>query len=159
MTLTLEEMAAFHQVVAAALWEGKDDETRLLPALDAVYRTYVTVQNYRTPEVEYLRALGQEYKLPAWEDDVPRKLALSITNPSLSFSKRTRDALPYIGVEYVFQLVQISEESYLKSRNLGRKSLNETKEILRDELGFTLGMKLDPELVETVSRQVYGLAP
>jgi DNA-directed RNA polymerase subunit alpha len=39
-------------------------------------------------------------------------------------------------------LVQKSEQEMLKTKNFGRKSLNEIKEILQ-EMGLALGMKLD----------------
>ena len=40
----------------------------------------------------------------------------------------------------------------LRTKNFGRKSLNEIKEILH-EMGFSLGMKLDAE----VSKEINGL--
>jgi DNA-directed RNA polymerase subunit alpha len=41
-------------------------------------------------------------------------------------------------------LVQKTEAEMLKTKNFGRKSLNEIKEIL-SEMGLSFGMKLDPE--------------
>jgi len=41
------------------------------------------------------------------------------------------------------ELVQKTENGLLKTRNFGRKSLNEIKEIL-DNMGLSLGMELPP---------------
>lgn len=45
-------------------------------------------------------------------------------------------------MEFVWQLVQKSEADLLKTKNFGRKSLNEIKEVLKEELGLSLGMNL-----------------
>jgi DNA-directed RNA polymerase subunit alpha len=42
----------------------------------------------------------------------------------------------------IYQLVQKTENEMLKTKNFGRKSLNEIKEVL-SEMGLALGMKLD----------------
>jgi DNA-directed RNA polymerase alpha subunit len=42
----------------------------------------------------------------------------------------------------IYQLVQKTENEMLKTKNFGRKSLNEIKEVL-SEMGLSLGMKLD----------------
>jgi len=45
-------------------------------------------------------------------------------------------------IKFIYELVQRSEPEMLKTKNFGRKSLNEIKEILT-EMGLSLGMKLD----------------
>ena len=42
----------------------------------------------------------------------------------------------------IYQLVQKTESEMLKTKNFGRKSLNEIKELLSD-LGLSLGMNLE----------------
>jgi len=44
-------------------------------------------------------------------------------------------------------LVQRTESELLKTKNFGKKSLNEIKTIL-GEMGLALGMRLDPEELE-----------
>ncbi|HRT71872.1 MAG TPA: DNA-directed RNA polymerase subunit alpha C-terminal domain-containing protein, partial [Syntrophales bacterium] len=46
------------------------------------------------------------------------------------------------GIGLIGELVQKTEAEMLKTKNFGRKSLNEIKEILA-EMGLSLGMKLD----------------
>jgi DNA-directed RNA polymerase subunit alpha len=59
----------------------------------------------------------------------------------LELSVRSQNCLQNAGIEYIYQLVEKSETEMLKTKNFGRKSLNEIKEILAD-LNLSLGMKL-----------------
>ena len=51
------------------------------------------------------------------------------------------EALQNAGIEYIYQLVEKTEAEMLKTKNFGRKSLNEIKDTLKD-FDLTLGMKL-----------------
>jgi DNA-directed RNA polymerase subunit alpha len=59
----------------------------------------------------------------------------------LELSVRSQNCLQNAGIEYIYQLVEKTEAEMLKTKNFGRKSLNEIKEILAD-LSLSLGMKL-----------------
>lgn len=59
----------------------------------------------------------------------------------LELSVRSQNCLQNAGIEYIYQLVEKTEAEMLKTKNFGRKSLNEIKEILAD-LELSLGMKL-----------------
>ena len=59
----------------------------------------------------------------------------------LDLSVRSYNCLKNAGIETVRQLVQKSESELLKTKNFGRKSLNEIKEILAD-MSLTLGMRV-----------------
>ena len=59
----------------------------------------------------------------------------------LELSVRAANCLQNAGIEYIYQLVERTEAEMLKTKNFGRKSLNEIKEIMA-ELGLSLGMKL-----------------
>lgn len=59
----------------------------------------------------------------------------------LDLSVRSANCLQNAGIEFIWQLVEKTEAEMLKTKNFGRKSLNEIKEILAD-LGLSLGMKL-----------------
>jgi len=60
----------------------------------------------------------------------------------LELSVRSANCLQNADIKYIGELVQKSEQEMLKTKNFGRKSLNEIKEILH-EMGLSLGMKLD----------------
>ena len=61
---------------------------------------------------------------------------------SSSFSVRSANCLKAENIYYIGDLIQRTENELLKTPNLGRKSLNEIKEVLASK-GLTLGMKLE----------------
>jgi DNA-directed RNA polymerase subunit alpha len=60
----------------------------------------------------------------------------------LELSVRSANCLKNANITLIGELVQKTEAEMLKTKNFGRKSLNEIKTIL-DEMGLSLGMKLD----------------
>jgi DNA-directed RNA polymerase subunit alpha len=60
----------------------------------------------------------------------------------LELSVRAANCLRNANIRFIGELVQKTEQEMLKTKNFGRKSLNEIKEILM-EMGLHLGMKLD----------------
>jgi len=60
----------------------------------------------------------------------------------LELSVRSANCLKNANIRYIGELVCKSEAEMLKTKNFGRKSLNEIKEIL-SEMGLGLGMKID----------------
>ncbi len=60
----------------------------------------------------------------------------------LELSVRSANCLKNADIRHIGELVQKSEAEMLKTKNFGRKSLNEIKEIL-SEMNLSLGMKLD----------------
>jgi len=70
-----------------------------------------------------------------WSDDLYKRV------DELELSVRSANCLQNAGIEYIWQLVERTEAEMLKTKNFGRKSLNEIKEIL-EEMDLGLGMKL-----------------
>ena len=60
----------------------------------------------------------------------------------LDLSVRAQNCLQNAGLRYVGELVQKTEQDMLKTRNFGRKSLKEIKDVLTD-LGLSLGMRIE----------------
>lgn len=60
----------------------------------------------------------------------------------LELSVRSANCLKNADIIKIYQLVNKTEAEMLKTKNFGRKSLNEIKEVLT-EMGLSLGMKLD----------------
>jgi DNA-directed RNA polymerase subunit alpha len=60
----------------------------------------------------------------------------------LELSVRSANCLKHANIRLIGDLVQKTEAEILATKNFGRKSLNEIKEIL-SEMGLNLGMKLD----------------
>ncbi len=60
----------------------------------------------------------------------------------LELSVRSYNCLKNANIQSIGELVQKTEAEMLKTKNFGRKSLNEIKEIL-NSMGLSLGMKID----------------
>lgn len=60
----------------------------------------------------------------------------------LNFSVRSANCLQSADIRYIGELVQRTENDLLKTKNFGRKSLNEIKEALQG-MGLELGMRLE----------------
>lgn len=60
----------------------------------------------------------------------------------LELSVRSANCLKNADIHKIYQLVSKTEAEMLKTKNFGRKSLNEIKEVL-SEMGLSLGMKLE----------------
>ncbi|HQL01206.1 MAG TPA: DNA-directed RNA polymerase subunit alpha C-terminal domain-containing protein, partial [Smithellaceae bacterium] len=60
----------------------------------------------------------------------------------LELSVRSANCLKNAGINTIGELVQKTEAEMLKTKNFGRKSLSEIKDIL-NEYGLVFGMKLD----------------
>ncbi|MBI4638336.1 MAG: DNA-directed RNA polymerase subunit alpha [Candidatus Rokubacteria bacterium] len=70
----------------------------------------------------------------------------------LELSVRASNCLKTANIRTIADLVQKTEAELLKTKNFGKKSLNEIKTIL-GEMGLSLGMRLDPEEVERLRSQ------
>lgn len=77
-------------------------------------------------------------------DDEPEEYNENLyrTVDELELSVRSANCLKNAEIHKIYQLVQKTENEMLKTKNFGRKSLNEIKEVL-SEMGLYLGMKLD----------------
>ena len=78
------------------------------------------------------------------EHEDEEKLNANLFRPvsELELSVRSANCLKNASITYIGELVQKTEAEMLKTKNFGRKSLNEIKGIL-EEMGLSLGMKLD----------------
>ncbi len=74
------------------------------------------------------------------EEDVNENLYRPVSD--LELSVRSANCLQNAKINLIGELVQKSDAEMLKTKNFGRKSLNEIKAILSD-MGLNLGMKLD----------------
>ena len=70
----------------------------------------------------------------------------------LELSVRASNCLKTANIRTIADLVQKTEAELLKTKNFGKKSLNEIKTIL-GEMGLSLGMRLDPDELERLRSQ------
>jgi DNA-directed RNA polymerase subunit alpha len=82
-------------------------------------------------------------------EDEPLNENLFRSVEELELSVRSANCLQNANITLIGELVQRSEQDMLKTKNFGRKSLKEIKEILAS-MGLSLGLKIDnwPQLVE-----------
>ena len=78
----------------------------------------------------------------AEEEEKPLNENLYRSVEELELSVRSANCLKNANIRHIGELVQRTEAEMLKTKNFGRKSLNEIKEVLA-EMGLNLGMKLD----------------
>lgn len=82
----------------------------------------------------------QERVVDAEKDRVVEALTRPVEE--LELSVRSANCLKNSNIQFIWQLVQKSEAEMLKTKNFGRKSLNEIKEILTG-MNLRFGMRLD----------------
>jgi len=69
----------------------------------------------------------------------------------LELSVRSYNCLKNANIQTIAELVQKTDSEMLRTRNFGRKSLNEIKEIL-DDMSLHLGMKLDEDVLKQITQ-------
>jgi DNA-directed RNA polymerase subunit alpha len=87
----------------------------------------------------------EEAEMPYPEDEEEKEALnenLLRSVDELELSVRSANCLKHANIKLIGDLVQKTEAEILATKNFGRKSLNEIKEIL-SEMGLSLGMRLD----------------
>jgi DNA-directed RNA polymerase subunit alpha len=82
------------------------------------------------------------HEVPVSEEQARLNENLWKSVDELELSVRSANCLQNANIRYIGELVQKTESEMLKTKNFGRKSLKEIKEILA-EMGLSLGMKLE----------------
>ena len=87
--------------------------------------------------------------VPSGGEDEPLNENLFRSVDELELSVRSANCLQNANITLIGELVQRTEQDMLKTKNFGRKSLKEIKEILAS-MGLALGMKIDnwPAMLE-----------
>ena len=84
------------------------------------------------------------------EEEIPKEVFYKNID-DLELSVRALNCLKNANIRFIGELVQKTEEELLKTKNFGRKSLNEIKNVLH-QMGLSLGMELqdfpDPEILK-----------
>jgi DNA-directed RNA polymerase subunit alpha len=83
-----------------------------------------------------------EAHLPKMEESRPLNPHLFKSVDELELSVRSANCLQNANIRLIGELVQRTEGEMLKTKNFGRKSLNEIKEVLAS-MGLELGMRLE----------------
>ncbi len=107
-------------------------------AEEAIKRAATILQDQLSSFVE-LELVEEEEALPTSDDFDPQLLAAV---DELELTVRSANCLKAEQIYYIGDLIQKSEQDLLRTPNLGRKSLNEIKEVLTDK-GLELGTAIE----------------
>jgi DNA-directed RNA polymerase subunit alpha len=108
---------------------------------DAVAWAAKILKDHMAIFINFEEAPEEELDFPTTEDDrVLEMLGRSVDE--LELSVRSYNCLKNADIKTIGDLVTKSEPEMLKTKNFGRKSLNEIKDILA-EMGLSLGMNVD----------------
>ncbi len=108
---------------------------------DAIAFAAKILKEQMTPFINFEEEPEPEEEI---EEEEEEKLNENLFRPvsELELSVRSANCLKNANISLIGELVQKTEPEMLKTKNFGRKSLNEIKGIL-EEMGLSLGMKLD----------------
>jgi DNA-directed RNA polymerase subunit alpha len=116
---------------------------------DAVALAAKLLKDHMAIFINFEEAPEEELDFPTTEDErLYDQLGRSVDE--LELSVRSYNCLKNANIKSIGDLVARSEPEMLKTKNFGRKSLNEIKEILA-EMGLSLGMNIDPKRLKARS--------
>jgi DNA-directed RNA polymerase subunit alpha len=108
---------------------------------DAVATAAKLLKDHMAIFINFEEASEEELDFPTTEDErLMEQLSRSVDE--LELSVRSYNCLKNADIKSIGDLVTRSEAEMLKTKNFGRKSLNEIKDILA-EMGLSLGMDVD----------------
>ena len=116
---------------------------------DALTQASAILQHHLDVFVGYDKNAVEFEEVEDKQDDEKSRLKklLNMSVNEIELSVRAANCLNNANITTVGQLAMKTEAEMLKYRNFGKKSLNEIKEKLAG-LGLTLGMNIDPLLLE-----------
>jgi len=113
---------------------------------DAVALAAKLLKDHMAIFINFEEAPEEELDFPTSEDErLYEQLGRSVDE--LELSVRSYNCLKNADIRTIGDLVIRTEPEMLKTKNFGRKSLNEIKEILA-EMGLGLGMTIDPKKIK-----------
>ena len=109
---------------------------------DAVAQAAKLLKDHMAIFINFEEAPEEDLDFPSTEDErLLEQFGRSVDE--LELSVRSYNCLKNADIKTIGDLVTKSEMEMLKTKNFGRKSLNEIKDILA-EMGLSLGMDVDP---------------
>src|SRR2546426_3332138 len=126
---------------------------------DALTQASAILQHHLDVFVGYDKNAVEFEEAETKQDDEKSKLKklLNMSVNEIELSVRAANCLNNANITTVGQLAMKTEAEMLKYRNFGKKSLNEIKEKLA-ALGLSLGMNIDPEMLEAPKEESEAMA-
>ncbi len=119
---------------------------------DAVGEAALILEDHFNLLCRFPQGVEPEEEAPIEVEKVELNENLFRSVDELELSVRAYNCLKTANIRTIADLVQKSEAELLKTKNFGKKSLNEIKGIL-GEMGLSLGMRLDPAELERLRAQ------
>ncbi|HLE42808.1 MAG TPA: DNA-directed RNA polymerase subunit alpha [Methylomirabilota bacterium] len=119
---------------------------------DAVGEAALILEDHFNLLCRFPQGVEPEQEPPVETEKVELNENLFRSVDELELSVRAYNCLKTANIRTIADLVQKSEAELLKTKNFGKKSLNEIKGIL-GEMGLSLGMRLDPAELERLRAQ------
>ena len=133
----------FDKLILDVWTDGRVEPHDALTQASGILRHHLDVfVNYDDDLVEFEAAPEAQS-----EENAELKKLLNMSVNEIELSVRAANCLNNANITSVGELALKTEAEMLKYRNFGKKSLNEIKDKLA-ELGLSLGMNLDPGLLE-----------
>jgi DNA-directed RNA polymerase subunit alpha len=118
---------------------------------DALATAAKLLKDHMTIFINFEETADEELDFPTTEDERLLEL-LNRSVDELELSVRSYNCLKNADIRLIGDLVTKTEAEMLKTKNFGRKSLNEIKDILA-EMGLSLGMSIDFEKMKARAAQ------
>jgi DNA-directed RNA polymerase subunit alpha len=119
---------------------------------DAIGEAALILEDHFNLLCRFPTGIEPEAEVPAEVEKVELNENLFRSVDELELSVRAYNCLKTANIRTIADLVQKSEAELLKTKNFGKKSLNEIKTIL-GEMQLSLGMRLDPAELERLRLQ------
>ena len=143
----VEDNPNFEKIVFNIETDGQVDPlTAFKDALSVMYNQMSVFNNELNVQVEQENTSGKD------SNELKRFLQKI---DSLNLSARSHNCLERAGIEYVGELVLMSEDELKNIKNLGKKSLEEIKEKL-EELGYS-AENISSDLLENLKKKLENL--
>jgi DNA-directed RNA polymerase subunit alpha len=118
---------------------------------DAVATAAKLLKDHTAIFINFEETPEEELEFPTTEDErLLEQLSRSVEE--LELSVRSYNCLKNADIKLIGDLVTKTESEMLKTKNFGRKSLNEIKDLLA-EMGLSLGMNIDFEKLKARAAQ------
>ncbi len=125
----------FDRLVMEVWTDGTVDPADALAFAAKILKDQLTVFINFTEEEGEAEAKAEAEKKPEYYQYLDKKI------DELELSVRSANCLKNANIRYIGELVQKTESEMLKTKNFGRKSLNELKKIL-EQMGLQFGMQI-----------------
>ncbi len=140
------QMTDFDKLYLEINTDGRITPDEALKEATVILLHHLTIfDRFNAQEIEF-----EDKKKEANEEQNRLRKLLNMSVNEIELSVRAANCLNNANILTVGELARKTEAEMLKYRNFGKKSLNEIKSKL-EQLGLSLGMKIDERLLETTS--------